>query len=61
MIWTLILGVVLIFSAYYALSLIFHWMKYGFTLPLVWLVMPIYLAGSAFLILLVFSAYAALV
>lgn len=58
MIWLAIFGVALLVSAYYVFALIFHWVKYGSTLPLVWIAMPIYLAGAGFL---VFVALIALV
>lgn len=61
MIWTVVLVGVLLITAYYVLALLFHWIKYGATLPLVWLAFPIYLGGTGFLLLLVFSAYSALI
>jgi hypothetical protein len=61
MIWTLILGVVILITAYYVFALLFHWVKYGATLPLVWLAMPIYLVGVGFLLLIALAAYSSLV
>lgn len=61
MIWTLVLGFVLVITAGYILALLFHWIKYGATLPWVWVALPIYLGGTAFLILIMLSAYRALV
>jgi len=61
MIWTILLLVVLVLTVYYVASLIFHWFKYGATLPLVWLALPIYLTGTGVLVLLMLAAYASLV
>ena len=55
-----IFGVVMLISAYYVFALLFHWFKYGATLPLVWLAMPIYLVGVGFFSLIALAALAGL-
>lgn len=60
MIWTVILGIAVLVSAYYIFALVFHWIKYGSTLPLVWVAMPIYLVGCGFLFLIALAAFASL-
>ena len=60
MIWTVILAAVLLVTAYYVFALIYHWVKYSATLPLVWVAMPVYLAGVGLLTLIGLAAYAAL-
>lgn len=57
MIWTFLFGAVVVITIGYVLALLFHWIRYGATLPLVWLAMPIYLGGAGFLLLIVFTAY----
>lgn len=61
MIWTALLVLAALVTIYYALALIFHWFKYGATLPLVWIALPIYLGGVGFLSLIALAAYASLV
>ena len=60
MIWVAILGVALLVTLYYVLALLYHWIKYSATLPLVWLAMPIYLGGVGFLTLIALAAFASL-
>lgn len=59
--WFLIFGAALLVTAYYVFALLFHWIKYGTTMPLVWLALPIYLAGTAFLILISLFALISLI
>lgn len=58
--WLIIFGIALLVTAYYVLALLFHWIKYGATFPLVWLAMPIYLGGVGFLLLISLTALVAL-
>jgi hypothetical protein len=37
------LGIVV--TAGYAFALLFHWFRFGFMYPLVWLALPVYAAG----------------
>lgn len=60
MIWTVILVVALLVTAYFVFALLFHWVKYGATLPMVWLAMPVYLIGVGFLLLIALAAFASL-
>jgi len=34
----------------YAFALLYHWIRYGYMYPLVWIMMPIYLVGVVVLI-----------
>lgn len=60
MIWTIALGAALVVVAYFVFALLFHWFKYGATLPLVWLALPIYLVGNGFILLIALAAFVAL-
>lgn len=60
MIWLIMWGVVMFGTLYYVLALLFHWVKYGSTFPLVWLAIPIYLGGVGFLTLVSLTALTAL-
>lgn len=57
MIWTILLIGVLLVTLGYVLSLLFHWVKYGASLPWVWVAAPIYLGGVFVLLTIAFSAY----
>lgn len=47
----LIFAVAFLITAYYAFALLYHWLRFGFMYPLVWVMMPIYLVGTGFLLL----------
>ncbi|MBU6310507.1 hypothetical protein KGO06_01045 [Patescibacteria group bacterium] len=61
MIWTLILGVAALITAYYIFALFYHWLRFSATMPMVWLAIPVYLGGVVFLSLIALAAYNALV
>lgn len=42
------LGIVAVF--FYGFSLIYHWIRFGAMYPLVWIAMPLYIAGTLVLI-----------
>jgi hypothetical protein len=43
-------GLALLVTAGYAFALLYHWIRYGYMYPLVWVMMPIYLVGAVVLI-----------
>ncbi|MCL9972108.1 MAG: hypothetical protein NBV63_01730 [Candidatus Pacebacteria bacterium] len=61
MIWTVIFAGVLLITAYYVFALLYHWVRYGATMPFVWIALPIYLVGVVFLLTIALAAYTALV
>jgi hypothetical protein len=61
MIWTVILVGALLITAYYVFALIYHWVRYGATMPFVWIALPIYLVGVGLLLTIALAAYSALV
>lgn len=38
------LGVAIVFV--YGLSLLYHWIRYAYMYPLVWIVLPVYVVGT---------------
>jgi hypothetical protein len=60
MIFGIIFFIVLLYVAYHVFALIFHWFKYGASLPLVWVALPIYLIGTGVLTLISLAALVAL-
>ncbi len=58
MIWGIVLLVALLVTAYYVFALLYHWIKYSETLPLVWIAMPVYLGGVGFFVLVSLAAFA---
>ena len=40
----------IIFAAGFAFGLLYHWIRYGYMYPLVWIMMPVYIVGSIVLI-----------
>jgi hypothetical protein len=42
------LGMVTVFL--YGFSLLYHWIRFGYMYPLVWVAMPVYLVGTVVLI-----------
>lgn len=60
MIFSLVFGAVMLYVAYTIFALLFHWVKYGATLPLVWLALPLYLVGTGFFTLITLAALTAL-
>ncbi len=60
MIFVLIFLGGLVITGGYALALFFHWFKYGATMPMVWVALPIYLVGTGILFLLNVAALTAL-
>lgn len=60
MIWTLILLFIALIVGYYAFALLYHWIRYGFLYPMVFIALPVWAIGSGFLIMLTLAAYAAL-
>lgn len=43
-------AVVLVVTAGFAFGLLYHWLRFGFMYPLVWIAMPIYIIGAIILI-----------
>lgn len=60
MIFGIIFLLVMLYVAYNIFALLFHWIKYGATLPLVWLALPVYLVGTGFLTLISLAALVSL-
>lgn len=60
MIWTLVLLFVALVVAYYAFALLYHWIRFGFLYPMVFVALPIWAIGSGVLLMLTLAAYAAL-
>jgi len=56
----LIFGIAFLITAYYVFALLYHWIRYGFMYPWVWVMMPIYLVGTGFLLLISLAALSAL-
>lgn len=59
-IFDLVFVLVFLVVAYFAFALIYHWLRYGFMYPLVWIAMPIYAVGTVFLLLICLAALASL-
>lgn len=43
-------AIVFLITAYYVFAELYHWLRYGYMYPLVWLALPIYLIGIAVLL-----------
>lgn len=43
-------AVVMIMTLYYVFAEIYHWLRYGYMYPLVWIALPIYLIGIVVLV-----------
>ncbi len=56
----LIFVVAFLITAAYAFALLYHWLRYGFMYPMVWLALPIYLVGTGFLLLISLAALTSL-
>jgi len=46
----LFFALALVLTAGFAFGLIYHWLRFGFMYPLVWIAMPIYIIGAIILI-----------
>ncbi len=55
---TIFLLVALVVTALYAFGLLYHWIRFGWLYPWVWVAMPVYLVGCGFFILLMLGAMA---
>ena len=42
------LGIIVVF--FYGFSLLYHWIRFGYMYPLVWVALPIYVVGTIVLI-----------
>lgn len=58
--WWLIFLAALLITGYYVFALLYHWLRYGFMYPAVWVALPIYLIGTGFFLLLAIAALVAL-
>jgi hypothetical protein len=56
----LFLAASLIITALYAGGLLYHWLRFGYMYPWVYVAMPVYLGGTGFFILLMLGALAAI-
>ncbi len=61
MIWTLILGVGILIVLGYGLALLYHWIRFGFLYPLVFVALPVWGIGTFILFSLTLAAFAAIV
>lgn len=50
MIFWFFFAIALIVSALYVFAELYHWIRFGFMYPLVWIAMPVYLIGIVILI-----------
>jgi hypothetical protein len=46
----LFFGIALLVTLYYTFAQLYHWLRYGFMYPVVWVVMPVYFIGVVVLI-----------
>ena len=46
----LFFGLVLLMTAYYVFAELYHWLRYGYMYPMVWVALPVYLIGIAVLL-----------
>lgn len=60
MIWTAILILALLVVGYYAFALLYHWLRYGFIYPMVFLALPVWGIGTVLILLISLVAYSAL-
>jgi hypothetical protein len=51
-----IFAVAFLITLYYFLALMYHWLRYGFMYPFVWIAIPVYLVGTGFLLLISLAA-----
>ncbi|MDO8523953.1 MAG: hypothetical protein Q7R74_01855 [bacterium] len=42
--------IVFLVTAYYVFAELYHWIRYGYMYPIVWLALPIYLVGVVLLL-----------
>ena len=57
-VFVLFLLAALVITGFYVAGLMFHWFKFGYMYPWVFVAMPIYLGGVAFFILLMLGSLA---
>ncbi len=38
-------GLILLMTAYYVFAELYHWLRWGYMYPLVWIALPVYLVG----------------
>lgn len=43
-------GLVLVMTAYYVFAELYHWLRYGYMYPMVWVAVPMYLIGIVVLV-----------
>lgn len=43
-------ALVFLMTLYYVFAELYHWLRYGYMYPLVWLALPIYLVGTVVLL-----------
>ncbi len=55
----LFFGLVLLMTAYYVFAELYHWLRYGYMYPMVWVALPIYLIGILVLVGAMLSGIAA--
>lgn len=58
LLWVVFLLVFLI-TAYYVFAELYHWLRYGYMYPLVWVALPIYLVGIVLLLAVMLGGIAA--
>ena len=46
----LFFGLVLLMTAYYVFAELYHWLRYGYMYPMVWIALPVYFIGIAVLV-----------
>jgi hypothetical protein len=46
----LFFGLVFLMTAYYVFAELYHWLRYGYMYPMVWIALPVYLIGIVVLI-----------
>lgn len=51
---------VLLMTAYYVFAELYHWFRYGYMYPLVWIALPVYLIGTVALMGAMLAGIAAL-
>jgi hypothetical protein len=43
-------GIILLMTAYYVFAELYHWLRWGYMYPLVWIALPVYFIGVLVLI-----------
>ena len=51
--------IVFVITAYYVFAELYHWIRYGYMYPLVWIALPIYIVGVLVLLGAMLSGIAA--